>query len=538
MTKYRKSYDIRVRGVRTSSGTRLYEIREYENVGYLDAEEFARRPAEAIAGLIRTDMPFIGPKRGRLVELVAEVEEFIEAALFDRIGHNGAHFVYPDGEVFSPEGLPPATVIFEPKPEKCHQAGTLQGWLANVAGPLAGHAICEFFLMAPFAGPLRTHTTRVENFGWELIGPPATGKSVLLQLASSICGGSLGGDEGNFGLSFAATRAGVEWETQNYSDLVMIIDEGNLFELNASRTARGRSFSELLMALGKGQEKRRYGTSSRTFRFVWMTSSNETLIEVIGGTSAESVVDAVADRLMTIPLKDREFGVFDELPLTYSDIGDFIADLVNASEQHHGLAMRHYLQQVVNLAHEDVAEFRSRLDGHIAEFRHHACIEANAGSSRRVADAFGLVYAAGRLAVYSGALPASFDPLSSTLACYGLHKAAFQPDPSAASMLIALADDPDVIDLDETQLVRMSDEEVAETKAFLRTNNQRERELLIPPSSIRNLIQDWNRVRRDDFELSRLLRRDGQRHTVKRRIRSNSESDRVICVVMPHVINE
>jgi hypothetical protein len=286
------------------------------------------------------------------------------------------------------------------------------------------------------------------------------------------------------------------------------------------------------MALGKGQEKRRYGVTSRTFRFVFATSSNESLMDVIGGTTASGVTEAVADRLMTVPLAGRELGVFDHIPPGYSDIGDFIADLVNASAIHHGTAMRHFIQSLVSLSAKDRVAFRSRLESHISDFRHHACVEANAGSARRVADSFGLVYAAARLAKYVGALPDSFDPLSSALECYSLHKSAFLPQPSAAERLRALFDDPDVVDLDRGPLPTLSDRRLAKTKAFLRSNRTGEIELLIPPNAIRNLVPNWNQVRRDDFEVARMVRRDGDgRHTVKRRVRQNSPSDRVICFV-------
>lgn len=310
----------------------------------------------------------------------------------------------------------------------------------------------------------------------------------------------------------------------------MIIDEGNLFELGQSPGARGRAFSQLLMALGKGQEKRRYGTTSRTFRFVFASASNESLLEIIGGTSSQNVIEAVADRLMTLSLTGREHGVFDRLPKGYADTGDFIADLVNASTQEHGTAMRHYLQKLVDLSARDPLIFRARLEQHITDFRQEACIEANAGSARRVADAFGLVYAAGRLARWTGALPEGFDPLASALECYRLHRTSTQPQPSAAARVRALLEDPEVIDLDR-RVPRLTDEKLAATKAFRYTNPQNDTEILLPPASVRRLIPDWNRVRRDDYEVSRMLVRESGRYMTKRNVRRNKKADRVICLI-------
>lgn len=528
---YKKYYDITVRGVKARSGAKLFEVRADDMIGYIDAIDYSVSPTEALGALARQGLFFIGSKRASLVEMIAAVEDFEEAALFDRVGHNGDYFVLPTGEVLTPPGAEAGDITFEPRPEKGHQQGSLEDWLALVAGPLANHRICEFFMMMPFAGPLRGYTQRVQNFGWELIGVAGSGKSVLLQLMASTCGGSLGGDEGCFALSFAATAAGLETEMRYYSDLIMIIDEGNLFELNQSKSGRGRSFSQLLMALGKGQEKLRYKTSSRTFRFVYVTSSNETLLEVIGGTSSSAVVDAVADRLMTIKLPDREQGIFDELPEGCGDIGDFIGELVEASARNHGVAMPHYIRGMLSMAYEDRQPLGARIEDCISEFRRQTGVASNAGSARRVADCFGLIYAAGRLAVHLGALPATYDPLASTLACYRLYRASVRSQLSAVERVLELIDDPDVIDLDRS-LPELSDDEFNTTKAFRQTNSRKQTELLVPPPSMRRIIPNWNVARRDDFEFSRMIVRDSEHWTVKRRVRVNRRKDRVICIVI------
>lgn len=190
----------------------------------------------------------------------------------------------------------------------------MAGWLEGVAGPLAGHALCEFCMGIPFAGPLRGYTTRVENFGWELCGEKGCGKSVLLQLMASTCGGARGGGEGNFAPSFASTAAGLEQEMQNYSDLVMLIDEASLFEMSQPPAARGQAFIQLLMGLGKGDEKRRMGAAVRAYRFVYATSSNEPMAQLIGHSGAVDVIAAVSGRLMTIPLAGRPQGIVDRMP--------------------------------------------------------------------------------------------------------------------------------------------------------------------------------------------------------------------------------
>ncbi|MEJ7925762.1 DUF927 domain-containing protein [Sphingobium sp. AN641] len=528
----KKFFDIRARGVRAASGALLYEIREYDKIGYIDAQEFARRPNDAIANLAACELTFVGKRKTRLIEVLSEIEDFEPEAIFDRFGWNGSYFVYLDGRVFAPEGFSSAEVVCELKPDRVHQTGTLDSWLASVASPLAGHQVCEFFLMAAFAAPLRSLLNREENCGFEAAGEAAAGKSTLLNLVSSACGGFLGGEQGKYGLSFATTAAGIEWETQNYSDLPLIVDDGTLFELGASPRARANSLMQLLMALGKGEEKRRYGATSRKFKFVFLTNANQSLLQIISGQNAAEVIEAVSHRLSTIPLLGREFGVFDHLPPGYVDIDDFIADLINAASENHGWAMPHYLRQLVQKVHDDPEGFRARLEGHIAAFRKHACVEANGGSARRVVDAFGLICAAGHLAKHFGALPDSFSPLASTLGCYRLNRASRAPLPSPAEMLKALADDPDIVDLDVVGKRRMSDKQLAAVKCFRQTTRQGEVEHLLNPAYIRSLIPGWNRARRDDYEVVRMIRRDGDHHTVKRSVRSNKANDRFICMIL------
>lgn len=93
----RKSFGIQARGLRSRSGRCIFQITDFDKVAYIDAEDYARNEREALAGLFRQEMIFLGPKLWELKERLAEVEEFADAPLFDRIGHNGACFVYRMG---------------------------------------------------------------------------------------------------------------------------------------------------------------------------------------------------------------------------------------------------------------------------------------------------------------------------------------------------------------------------------------------------------------------------------------------------------
>lgn len=524
--------DIEVRGVISQSGTRYFEIKDGKNIGYVKVVDFIRSQRDEIAELVGKGFDVLGAKQKRLVGLIHRVENFEPVMLFEGVGHHQGHFVYPDGHVFSPSGVPAGAVVFTTRPKKCQRKGTLDGWLEHVASPLAGHAVCEFFLMMPFAGPLRSYTHNVLNFGFELVGDPACGKSVLLQMMTSTCGGFLDGEDGNFGVSFATTAAGLETEMAYYSDLIMPIDEGNLYGLDLAPSARGRAFSQLIMALAKGQEKQRYQDSTQTFRFLYATTSNEPLSQVVGGSTYQSVTAAVRDRLLTIPLAGRQFGIFDFLPCDFEKTADIYSAILAGGAENHGVAMPLFLQGLVDLVAQDRDAFVAKIRCYAEEFRREAQVDGNVGSEQRVADAFGQVYVAGRLAVYLGALPSTFDPMASALACYSMHKATLLPQPSPLQILRKLLDDPEIIDLDKG-LREMSDTEFREAKGFLRTNKAGEIELLIPDTSIKRILPNWNQVRRTDPEVKRVLRREDDRYAIHRKVRKNNGSrDRLICFVL------
>lgn len=533
MKKRSPEWQLDVRGVRSRNDGLYYEISvNSDPVAYLSVAAFVRNERECLAGLLDQGLPvpIVGPRKAEMRAKIANVMDFFPEPMLDRFGHDCPFFVYPDGSVFAPPNAPTAKVIVRPRADRCRQAGTLDGWRNEVAGPLAGHHICEFFMSVPFAGPLRAFTSRTDNFGWDLSGPKGCGKSVMLQLMASACGGSQNGPEGNFGLSFAATAVGLEQEMQVYSDLVMLIDEATLFEQNQSRMVRGRAFSQLFMALGKGEEKRRHGADSRAFRFVFATTSNEPLAEVLEGSNSSAVAAAVADRLMTVSLDKRRHGIFDRIGGRRVDPGELITALIAAKTQHYGVAMRAYLAKLIELAAEDSAVFRNKLDNHISDFRREVLIPSSDGSARRVADAFGLVYAASMLAKHFDVLPANYDPLRSTLACYRLHAVSSVTESGSMEILRGLLDDRKTIDLDAVSRVEMSDAEFHSALAFKTTNRKGQREILIPPASVRRLFPDWNNVRRNDADIAKMIVRDSDRQTTKRHIRRGHRPDRVVCI--------
>ena len=261
-------------------------------------------------------------------------------------------------------------------------------------------------------------------------------------------------------------------------------------------------------------------------------TGNESLQEIIGGSGHARVTDSVADRLMSIPLEDRPYSIFEECPKGALDRGDLIAQLMTAQAVEHGTAMPAYLQALVSLVANDPAAFKELLQRHLRTFCREAEVVGCGGEIRRVAEAFGLVYAAARLAKHFGVLPANYDPLKAALYCYDQFRLAGTPDPKAAETILKLFDDPGTIDLDRTRRLKISKEAFCDRLAFKWANRSGVKELLISQASVERLFPRWKEIKRDNHQIARILKADKTHGTVKRGIRVG-EKDRVYCFVKP-----
>ena len=459
------------------------------------------------------------------------IDDFLDEPLLDQIGWNGKFYADGSGEVFTPPGLQIPEVIFEKQSTRTHKNGDVRSWIVGVAEPLSGHSLAEFLMMIPFAGPMRSLSDRVENFGFELIGRSSCGKSSLLQLMASTSGGIGGGSDGNYALSLAGTSAGFESVMRFYSDGAMLCDESTQFGLDLSPRQRGLAYTRLLMDLGRGQERQRYLTTPRTHKMVIVITGNESYADIAGGTAAHVVLEAAAQRLITIPIGNREFGVLDHLPTTHDDAGEFLNERIAAAHRNHGTAMSAYIAGLVNERSDNESELLGKIAHHKSTFLAQVNILPNDGQARRIADAFASVYVAGLFAQHLDILPESFDCLGSTLATYDLHLSHNNPAIDALERIKVLATGEGVIDLDRQQLPRLTSDELATAAGFTRTRRGGQREFLIAPAKIRSIFPSWNRLRQAE-PLKSLITTEARHHEIKRPVRENRKRDRMVCIKM------
>jgi len=124
-------------------------------------------------------------------------------------------------------------------------------------------------------------------------------------------------------------------------------------------------------------------------------------------------------------------------------------------------------------------------------FRLEVGVDENDGSETRVADAFGLVYAVGLLAIGYRAVSPRIDPLEAALACYKLNKASRNKKPlSHLKQLTSLAEDWDALQVSRGKLTELTDFEVEEASVIVRTRRDGRRELLFTPGQLARAFPD------------------------------------------------
>jgi len=528
-TNPNQSANVTVRGVTAASGTQWVNITKGLSSAWSPHRSFATDERATRGRLAEQGVVLVAASWRQALEDVSRLEDFPAEAVAEQPGWVGASFALPDGTIFSPEGSQPPQIIFNPDASRCGLSGSMEGWIQRVARPLDGQSLPMFLLMAAFAAPIIEFTARSENFGFEVVGRPGCGKSTSQFLMSSALGGIRNTSAGKYWIAFDTTLDGLESAMQEHSSLPMIINEANLFYAHLSEKARATQLKALVFRLAQGHDKRRYGAEKpQPHRFVYVTSSNVSLATMIAGENGD-VADAAFDRLMTLEVPDRCTGVFDFIPEGYANAEAFANRQEKAAHRHHGHAIRQFLAELVNERARGEKRLLRQIDKHMKAFRTKAA-SLEGVSTGRVAEAFALVYAAGKLAQRYGALPNDWHCGRAALACYRQMLEMSKRRPSFDLLLDAVLRKPGVVDLDCSNVERLDDNALAAIPAFLKTNRNGQREVLFHPPTLEEAIPGWKALINADG-VRAFHTHDGDRLTKKRPVRSGT-TDRMVCIVL------
>ena len=409
-------------GLQDQHGNRLIEVKTSVGELYLSMNDVVE-PAKAAPKLANVGVVLpAGKRRTAFFERLAEIEDFQPVHIIDNVGWHQTTFALGDGTQTRPDGASPLRTLLKPELDKWSTAGTLKQWRAGVARPLTGQSIAMLTLMLPFAPPIMRFVDCWTNPGFELVGPKATGKSTLLMAASSVYGGIGGTSGGRYYETWNVTSAGMETLAQRHCDCLLILDELNTLTAGGTTGAKRQAYNGIVFNLGSGIDKAKFGEKRNAQRFMcYLSSSNTPLAQELAGGAAD-VVSAAADRLLTISVDaGRGLGVFDFVPDGFRSSKDLIDSVKAAASKNHGVAIRAYLEKLVQDLADDEERLAESIRGWVRRFELRALTGADSGTQNRTASMFALVYAAGRLAQVYGVIPKGWECGPAVLACYQRH---------------------------------------------------------------------------------------------------------------------
>jgi len=301
----------------------------------------------------------------------------------------GSVFVLPDqaiggaGEQWIYENESPSSATFGTR-------GTLKGWQDEVAALCRGNSRLLFAVSMSFAAPL-LYLVGADGGGVHLRGDSSGGKTTLLRVMSSVCGGR------EFLQAWRSTDNALESVALAHCDAPLPLDE--LAQMDP------RAAGEVAYMLANGQQKNRaQRTGGLRARSVWRVlflSAGEIGLAEHMGEIGKSPRAGQELRLAEIAADaGAGLGIFETLH-GYATGAEFSKALTEAARRNYGGAFVAFLEKLTRHQHEvadTVKEAQRKFQAaHLTDRAH--------GQARRVADRFALVGAAGELAQHWGIVP-------------------------------------------------------------------------------------------------------------------------------------
>jgi len=272
-------------------------------------------------------------------------------------------------------------------------AGSLSGWQEQVGRFCEGNSRLAFAVSVAFAGPL-LHLFRQESGGFHLTSNSSAGKSTLMQVAGSVCGG---GGQSGFVRRWRITDNALEAVAAAHNDALLCLDEiGQVSARVAAETA-------YMLANGQGKGRAYKDGTARPvteWRLLFLSSGELTLEQKIQ-EEGRRYMAGQAVRVVDIPADaGAGLGVFEALH-GFQDGKALAEHLQQASCTHYGYPFRRYLEQLT----ADPSSGKAVVESWVQRFIGTAYPQNADGQVKRVANRFALCAGAGELATVFGILP-------------------------------------------------------------------------------------------------------------------------------------
>lgn len=306
---------------------------------------------------------------------------------------NGRSFLLQDGSVYGD----PGALFVARTAGRNRTRGTLAEWQSMVAEVVPGNSRLLLSVALPFAGPLLEISG--EDFaGIHIFGDSSVGKSTAAALAGSVWGEPSKHDQVR---SWRATDNGLEGTAAEHTDTVLILDEIAQVE--------PRIIGECAYMLANGAGKARAAKDGsarevRRWRLAILSTGEHTIEDAMkaAGKRAPGGIDV---RLINVQAKaGAGMGLFEDCHGMQP--ADFAASIVRSCMTSYGTAGREFIDLLTTLRTDDNDDLvRKLVAGEIAEFLEAALTSKADGQVQRVARKFGVIAAAGELAILLEVLP-------------------------------------------------------------------------------------------------------------------------------------
>jgi putative DNA primase/helicase len=331
--------------------------------------------------------------RIQLARYLAGCQPAVRGLSVKRPGWTGNAFVFPDGSSYGDDGQ---LISFETR-DPINQAiftasGDATSWNEHIGRLCVGNTRLALAVCIALSGPT-LHLLGAESSGFHFRGRSSIGKTTILRVACSVWG-----SPEKVKRNWRATSNGLEVVAAQHNDLLLALDEfGEITPAEASAVT---------YMLGNGQGKTRATATGgartvATWRLPYISTGEVGLADHLQGAGITVRAGQEARFVDIEAAPAGGHGLFDVLH-EYPNGADLSRALTTSGEQYHGAIGRAFVAHLADPAHKPAAiEY---LQTSIAEFVQQ-CVPVDAdGQVTRVAHRFGLVAAAGELAVRIGLL--------------------------------------------------------------------------------------------------------------------------------------
>ena len=280
--------------------------------------------------------------------------------------------------------------------------GTLAGWKQSVALEAKHSSPMVFSVCAAFAAT-SLKLVNLNTFGFMLVGPSRTGKSLTQLVAASVIGFS----KEKHLPSFRCTDAALEELTASFNDHILLINEGEL-AAGDSEGDRARTLRKFAYRLAEGQSKGFSKTVNRPqtfYRTIFIGSMENPSTSL---DTRSSLASGSYARLFDIPaVSKRSYDVFDRAPKhlnsterkTWAD--NQFKSILSGISENRGVAYQRFIEFLI----ENKKDARNYLTKHADHF-FRSIVGTDADLlTRHIARHFSHVVAAGLLAKKLEILP-------------------------------------------------------------------------------------------------------------------------------------